>query len=72
LDLGLDVVDGIRGLDLKGDGFASECLDKDLHSIARCQPRISVDARDQNSHEILESRGFKGVGCEKGWLLGSG
>jgi hypothetical protein len=25
LDLGLDVVDGIAGLDLKGDGLAGDC-----------------------------------------------
>ena len=33
LDLGLDVVNGIRGLDLEGDGLAGEGLDKDLHAI---------------------------------------
>ena len=31
LDLGLDVIDRVRGLDLKGDGLASERLDEDLH-----------------------------------------
>jgi hypothetical protein len=31
LDLGLDVVDGIGGLHLKGDGLAGEGLDEDLH-----------------------------------------
>ena len=31
LDLGLDIVDGIGGLDLKGDGLAREGLDKNLH-----------------------------------------
>ena len=31
LDLGLDVLDGVGGLDLKGDGLASEGLDEDLH-----------------------------------------
>merc|ERR1712013_158664 len=32
LDLGLDVLDGVGGLDLKGDGLASEGLDEDLHT----------------------------------------
>ena len=32
LDLGLDIVDGVRGLDLKGDGLAREGLDENLHS----------------------------------------
>ena len=31
LDLRLDVVYGIRGLNLKGDGLAGESLDEDLH-----------------------------------------
>merc|ERR1719382_946352 len=32
LDLGLDVLDGVRGLDLEGDGLASQGLDEDLHT----------------------------------------
>ena len=32
LDLGLDVLDGVAGLDLEGDGFAGECLHEDLHA----------------------------------------
>ena len=32
LDLGLDVLDGIRGFDLERDGLASERLDEDLHA----------------------------------------
>ncbi|KAG2106118.1 hypothetical protein BD769DRAFT_1504016, partial [Suillus cothurnatus] len=39
LDLRLYVVDGIGGLDLKSDGLAGECLDKNLHSVARYQSR---------------------------------
>ena len=31
LDLGLDVLDGIRGLDLKSDGLSCQSLDEDLH-----------------------------------------
>ena len=31
LDLGLDVVDGVRGFDLEGDGLARKGLDEDLH-----------------------------------------
>jgi len=31
LNLGLDIVDCIRGLDLESDGLAGEGLDKDLH-----------------------------------------
>ena len=32
LDLGLDVVDGVGGLDLESDGLASEGLDENLHN----------------------------------------
>lgn len=31
LDLRLDIVDGVRRLNLEGDGFAREGLDEDLH-----------------------------------------
>ena len=31
LDLGLDVLDGVRGLHLQGDGLASQGLHEDLH-----------------------------------------
>ena len=31
MDLGLDIVDCVRGLNLKGDGFTREGLDEDLH-----------------------------------------
>ena len=34
LDLGLDGVDGVRGLNLQSDGFAGESFDEDLH--CRC------------------------------------
>ena len=31
LDLRLDVIDGVGGLDLEGNGLASESLHEDLH-----------------------------------------
>jgi len=31
LDLRLDIVDGVRGLDLEGDGLTREGLHEDLH-----------------------------------------
>ena len=31
LDLGLDVLDGVRGLDVEGDCLAGEGLDENLH-----------------------------------------
>ena len=33
LDLGLDILNGVRGLDLESDGLAGEGFHKDLHYI---------------------------------------
>ena len=33
LDLGFDVIDGVGGFDLEGDGLSGEGLDKDLHAV---------------------------------------
>merc|ERR1719423_495004 len=35
LDLGLDVLNGIRRFNLQGNGLASESLDKDLHTSSQ-------------------------------------
>ena len=40
LDLSLDVVDGVRGLDLEGNGLASEGLDKDLHTTTKAKDQV--------------------------------
>ena len=40
LDLGLDVVDGVGRLDLKGNGLASEGLDKDLHTTTQTKDKV--------------------------------
>merc|ERR1711944_385849 len=43
LDLGLDILNAIGGLDLEGDGLPSEGLDEDLH--ASPQPKNEVKGR---------------------------
>jgi hypothetical protein len=40
LNLGLDVVDGIGGLDLKGNGSTRSGLDEDLHSTAGTKGQV--------------------------------
>jgi len=40
LDLLLDIVDGVRALNLKGDGLASEGLDEDLHSSSESEDEM--------------------------------
>merc|ERR1711962_1969730 len=38
--LGLDVLDGVGGLDLKGAGLASEGLDEDLHTSPKTEDKV--------------------------------
>ena len=40
LDLRLDIVDGVRRLDLKGDGLAREGLNEDLHAAAQTEHEV--------------------------------
>ena len=40
LDLLLDVVDGVGGLDVEGDGLSGEGLDEDLHSAAKAEDKV--------------------------------
>jgi len=40
LNLGLDVVNGVGGLDLEGDGLARQGLDEDLHSTAETEDQV--------------------------------
>jgi hypothetical protein len=40
LDLGLDIVNGVAGLDLESDGLSSEGLDKDLHTTAETEDKM--------------------------------
>jgi hypothetical protein len=40
LDLGLDIVDGVRGLHLQRDGLAREGLDKNLHATTQTKDKV--------------------------------
>merc|ERR1712213_269590 len=40
LDLGLDILNGVRWFNLKGDGLASQCLDKDLHTSSQSENQM--------------------------------
>ena len=48
LDFLLDIVDGVRGLDIKGDGLTRKGLDEDLHdyiySMGEREGTVSVSA----------------------------
>jgi len=40
LNLGLDGLDGVRALDLKGDGLSSQGLDEDLHTTTETEHQV--------------------------------
>ena len=40
LDLSLDVLDGVRWLDIKGDGLSGEGLDEDLHTTTESEHKM--------------------------------
>ena len=40
LNLGLDVVNGVAGLNIQGDGLASQGLDEDLHTSTETQDQV--------------------------------
>ena len=40
LDLGLDVLNGVCWLDIKGDGLTSEGLDEDLHTTSKSEDEM--------------------------------
>ena len=41
LDLALDCFNGVRGLDIEGDGLAGQGLDEDLHAIVYTELRLA-------------------------------
>ena len=43
LDLGLDVLDGVRGLHLKGDGLARQGLHEDLHNASGKEYHLKLE-----------------------------
>ena len=40
LNLGLDVVNGVRGLDIKSDGLSGKGLDEDLHTTSKSEDQM--------------------------------
>ena len=54
----LDILDGIRWLNIKSDGLASQCLDEDLHAATetqhKVQGRLLLDVVVRERTAILE------------------
>jgi hypothetical protein len=40
LDLGLDVLNGVGGFDIEGDGLAGQSLDEDLHTTTEAEDQV--------------------------------
>merc|ERR1712039_1089256 len=58
LDLGLDVLNGVCGLDIEGDGLTSEGLDEDLHTTSKSENQMEsgllLDVVVREGSAILE------------------
>ena len=58
LDLGLDVLDGVSWLNIKGDGLSSEGLDEDLHTTSESEDEMEggllLDVVVRKGSAILE------------------
>merc|ERR1711868_54311 len=58
LDLGLYILNGVRRLDLQGDGLASESLDKGLHTSSQSENKMEstflLDVIIRKSSSVLE------------------
>merc|ERR1711992_131230 len=58
LDLGLDVLNGVRGLHLEGDGLASQGLDEDLHASPESENKMEgallLDVVVREGSSVLE------------------
>merc|ERR1711885_51055 len=58
LDLGLHILNGVRWLNLQGDGLASEGLDKDLHTSPQSKDQVKgallLDVVVRKSSSILK------------------
>merc|ERR1711913_246827 len=71
LDLGLDVLNGVRWLDIKSDGFTSESLDEDLHTTSESEDemegRFLLDVVVGESSSILELLSSEDESLLIGW-----
>merc|ERR1712045_1013319 len=58
LDLGLDILNGVRWLHLQGDGLPGQCLNEDLHTSSQSQDKMEggllLDAVVRKSSSIFQ------------------
>ena len=71
LDLGLDVLNGVRWLDIEGDGLTSEGLDEDLHTTSESEDemegRFLLDVVVGEGSSILELLSSEDKSLLIGW-----
>ena len=71
LDLTLDVVDGVAGLHLQGDGLPCESLDEDLHATTQPQDQVEggllLDVIVRQGAAILQLLAGKDQALLVGW-----
>jgi len=71
LDLCLDVLNGVRWLDLEGDGLSSESLDEDLHTTSESKDKMEsgllLDVVVTKSTSILELLSSEDESLLIGW-----
>ena len=58
MDLSLDVLNAVAGLNVQGNGAASQCADKDLHATTQAQDEVEgallLDVVVRKSATVLE------------------
>ena len=62
LDLGFDVIDGVGGFHLEGNGLAGKSLDEDLHAT-----RQGMQVNGQDSWTWVRGRTW--MGWKSGWSM---
>jgi len=71
LDLGLDVLDGVRALDLEGDGLAGESLDENLHTATETEDEMErgflLDVVIRKGSAVFELLSSKNETLLVGW-----
>jgi len=71
LDLGLDILDGVRWLDFEGDGLTGEGLDEDLHTTTKSEYEMEggflLDVVIREGSSVLELLSSEDESLLIGW-----
>ena len=71
LDLSLDILDGVCGLNIKSDGLTSQSLDEDLHTTSKSEDQVEggllLDVVIRESSSIFELLSSENESLLIGW-----